>query len=235
MKRFKETASFEDRYGRGRNGILSEEDCRALYLNCLRNRRKALPLLVAEFNIGREFQISLTTARRYLKTFGLIGRVAAKKPLLRPQNVRKRLVWALKHRRWTLEQWYKVLFTDETKTELYGSKRRTHVRRRCGERYLRACIQSTVKHGGGSVMAWGGMSAHGLTPLKRIVGIMDKKYYHGILQRQVIPGGLKLIGNGFVFQEDNDPKHASKYCRNYIAKKEKQGIQLYLTVFFFKC
>ena len=57
-------------------------------------------------------------------------------------------------------------------------------------------------------MVWGGICVNGVTPLKRIVGIMDKKMYHSILVRQALPAGKKLIGKGFVFQEDNDPKHA---------------------------
>lgn len=32
----------------------------------------------------------------------------------------------------------------------------------------------------------------------------------------------EIVGKGFVFQQDNDPKHASKLCINYNAKKEKQ-------------
>ncbi len=52
---------------------------------------------------------------------------------------------------------------------------------------------------------------------------MDKKYYHNILQRHATPAGTRLIGKNFVFQEYNDPKHASAYCRDYLAKKEKLG------------
>ncbi len=80
----------------------------------------------------------------------------------------------------------------------------------CQGKYLKQCLVVTVKHGGGSVMVWGGICINGVTPLKRIVGIMDKKMYHNILVRQALPEGKKLNGKGFVFQEDNDLKHASK-------------------------
>jgi hypothetical protein len=52
---------------------------------------------------------------------------------------------------------------------------------------------------------------------------MDKKVYHSILVHRAIPEGKKLLGKGFVFQEDNDPKHSSLFCRNYVASKEKSG------------
>ncbi len=223
MKRFKETKSFENRRGRGRKPILTKKDVEYVKINSLRDRRKTLNLLTAEFNLTKPFKVSISTIRRSLKSQGLIGRVAAAKPLLRKANIKKRLVWARQHKDWSLNDWYQVLFTDETKSECFGNNRRLYVRRRSGERFLKECLKPTIKHGGGSVLAWGAISANGVWPLKRIEGKMDKKYYHNILQRHAIPAGTALIGNNFVFQEDNDPKHASKYCRDYLAKKEKLG------------
>lgn len=55
---------------------------------------------------------------------------------------------------------------------------------------------------------------------------MTKSVYHSILVRQAVPAGLSLLGKGFVFQEENDPKHSSKLCRNYLQKKEDKGFNL---------
>ena len=125
--------------------------------------------------------------------------------------------------KWTKRKWSKVLFTDESKFDLFGSNRRTFVRRLANERYKKECLTPTVKHGGGNIMVWGGISTKGVTQLKRVEGIMDKKMYHSILVYRAIPEGKRLLGKGFVFQEDNDPKHSSNYCRNYLATKEKSG------------
>jgi hypothetical protein len=150
--------------------------------------------------------------------------VAAKKPLLRKKNVKERLAFAKKYAKWTVEQWSKVLWTDETKIELFGTRRRVFVRRSIGERFRSFCLSPTMKFGGGSIMLWGAISANGTLPLKLINGIMDKKVYHSILVRNAVPGGLKLLKKGFIFQEDNDPKHASNFCRNYLERKEKAGL-----------
>lgn len=40
-------------------------------------------------------------------------------------------------------------------------------------------------------------------------------------------GGLKLLGKGFVYQEDNDPKHSSIICRDYLDRKEKAVCRLF--------
>lgn len=84
-------------------------------------------------------------------------------------------------------------------------------------------------------MVWGAVSSQGVAPLKPIEGIMRKEHYHNILVRHGIPAGLDFIGKGFVYQEDNDPKHASKLCRDYLAKKEKKGLITLTIRFSFPC
>ena len=89
---------------------------------------------------------------------------------------------------------------------------------------LPECVIPTVKHGGGSVMVWGCFSSNGVGDLIRIDGIMRKEDYRRILEHNAIPSGLRLIGEGFVMQQDNDPKHSSKLCRGYLEMKQTSGI-----------
>ena len=73
--------------------------------------------------------VSKSTVARAWTAAKMRDRVGAKKPLLRKQNVKKRLQFALEHLDWKTEQWSKVLWSDEYKFELFGRKRRTFVRR----------------------------------------------------------------------------------------------------------
>lgn len=59
---------------------------------------------------------------------GLTGHIAARKPLLWIANTLKRL--ADKYQKWTIGQWKHVLWTDELKFEIFGSKRRVFVRKK---------------------------------------------------------------------------------------------------------
>ena len=68
-----------------------------------------------------------------------------------------------------------------------------------GARYKNECLLPTVKHGGGSIMVWGAISASGTGDLVKIHGIMDKKVYHNILVRHGVPSWSRLIGPGFIF------------------------------------
>lgn len=175
INRFQDTGTNLNRPGRGRFECVSQSEKRYLKLLSTRFRTKTLPMITKEFNIQRRSPISMSCVRRVLLKWGLKGPVTAKKTVLRPRNIRKRLIFAKDHLHWTKEQWANVIFNDESKFELFGTKRRVFVRRQEGEKYKKSCIVPTVKHGGGSVMVWGGISVKGSIPLKRIEGIMDKK------------------------------------------------------------
>ena len=47
--------------------------------------------------------ISTSTVQRRLRESGFHGRIDAKKPLLKDTNKKKRLAWANKHNKWTLD------------------------------------------------------------------------------------------------------------------------------------
>ena len=55
--------------------------------------------------------ISTSTVQMRLCDSGLQGRIAAKKPLLKDTNNKKRLAWAKKHEQWTLNQWKCVIWS----------------------------------------------------------------------------------------------------------------------------
>ena len=74
----------------------------------MRDRRLTGKQLQAQLNTGRSKEVSVLTVKRRLRAAGLTGQVAVRKPLLRWQNKKKGLVWAMKHHQWTTENWKKV-------------------------------------------------------------------------------------------------------------------------------
>lgn len=224
LKRFEETGSYADRKRSGRPKKTTPATDRLIQRMSKRDRFKSVPNIRAEMNKSLPEPISDSTVNRRLHAAGLFGRVAVKKPLLRKQNKQKRLKWAKEHVNWTIEQWKKVLWSDESPFQIFGSKRAAHCRRMVGEKYKTECILPTVKHGGGVVQVWGCFSYDGVGSLIKIDGILRKEGYHQILQRQAVPSGTKLIGKGFVFQHDNDPKHTAHLCVNYLRSKENASV-----------
>ena len=221
LQRLHGIGSNSDRSRSGRPRVTSRQEDTFIVVSSKRNRKIPATILTAELNKTRVKPVSTDTVKRRLRSVNLIGRVAARKPLLRAVNKKKRLEWAKMHKNWGLEDWKKVLWTDESRFELFGTRRRVHVRRLPNERVLPQCIQSTVKHGGGNIMLWG-CFGNGLTgDLVKITSTMDKHMYHNILVKHAIPSGIRIIGKGFIMQQDNDPKHASGLCKNYLKLKER--------------
>lgn len=217
VKKFLNTNEVTDKKKCGRPRKTTTFEDKLIVRLSSRKRR----LTASEINIGLK-NISVSTVKRRLREVGLNGRVAVKKPLLRKANVKKRLKWARKHKNWTVEDWKKVLWSDESKFEVFGSKRRIYVRRHVNEKYLPECIVPSVKHGGGSVMVWGCFGGTNVGDLIKIEGILNKEGYKKILQKNMVSSGTRLIGPGFVFQQDNDPKHSSKLCKNYLENLSKK-------------
>ena len=204
-------------------GGTTKQGDKYIQVSSLRNRCLTGPQLAASLNGTRKTPVSTSTVKRRLRDSGL-GRVAKKRPYLRLANERKILRWAKEHRHRTAEDWKKMLSTDESKFEVFGSHRRTFVRHRTSEKMLEECLTPSVKHGRGNVTFWGCFAAGKVGYLCNIKGILNKEGYHSILQRHAIPCGQRLIGANFLLQQDNDPKHTSKLCKNYLGKKQSAGI-----------
>ncbi len=108
-----------------------------------------------------------------------------------------------------MDYWNHVLWSDETKINLFGSDGIKSVwRQPCKDK----CVLPIVKHGGGSVMVWSCMSAAGTGELQFIEGTMNTNMYCDILKQSMIPS-LWRLGRRAVFQHDNNPKHTSKTLR----------------------
>lgn len=105
-----------------------------------------------------EVNVGVHTVRRRLRESELYARRPAKKPYISSINRKKRLDFAKRHMHWTSEQWAKVLWSDESKFNLFSSDGIRYVRRPPGRRYSPRYQVPTIKHGGGSVMVWGKQS-----------------------------------------------------------------------------
>ena len=69
-----------------------------------------------------------------------------------------------------------------------------------------------------SVLIWKGFVSGTTRNLVNIEGILRKERYQKILNDNVATSGSRLIFQNFIFQENNDPKHFSKLCKNYLEK-----------------
>lgn len=83
----------------------------------------------------------------------------------------------------------------------------------------------TMNHGGGNVLVWGCMSYNGVGNLYFIDNIMDAKSYLKILQSILFDSVEKMgMNTGFVFQQDNDPKHTARIVKEWLLYKVRKTL-----------
>ncbi|KAK3528860.1 hypothetical protein QTP70_011740 [Hemibagrus guttatus] len=159
--------------------------------------------------------ISNTLCRQGLKSCS-----ARRVPLLKPVHVRARLKFAREHLDDPEEDWENVIWSDETKIELFGKNSTCCVwRRKDAELHPKNTIP-TVKHGGGNIMLWGCFSAKGPGRLIRVKERMNGAMYREILSKNLLPSARALkMKRGWVFQHDNDPKHTAWATKEWLRKK----------------
>ena len=114
-----------------------------------------------------------------------------------------------------MDEWFKIVWSDESKFKLFGSDEMVYIRGRIGEDYLPECVQSTVKFGGWSVMIWGCITCDGVGPLTTVDGRMTAKDYTGLLEKTLVPF-ITSMGPEYSFQHDNAPCHRAKSISSWL-------------------
>ncbi len=155
--------------------------------------------------------VSAQTVRRVLKNNTFKAVTKKKKPLLTTVHRKKCLAFALKHKEWTVEDWKRVIWSDETKINRIGSDGKQWVWKKAGEGLIEREVQGTVKFGGGNIMVWGCMGWEGVGYVAEVEGRMDANQYVDILENNLLPSmeesGVPL--EDVIFQQDGDSKHTS--------------------------
>lgn len=171
--------------------------------------------------------VSKSTIRRRLHQQDYRGYTTRCKPLISLKNRKARLQFAKKHLKEPQEFWKKVLWTDETKINMYQSDGKRKVWRKKRHAHDPKHTTSSVKHGGGGVMAWACMAASGTGSLVFIDDVtadrsrtMNSEVYRNILSAQIKPNASKLIGRHFIMQQDNDPKHTARATKGFLMAKK---------------
>jgi len=94
LRRKTETGSNSSRSRSGRPLVTTKHEDKFICVSSKRERTRTAPDLRAELNGMRNTPVSTSTVQRRLREYGLMGRIAVKKPFLRKQNKIKRLGWA---------------------------------------------------------------------------------------------------------------------------------------------
>ncbi len=144
-----------------------------------------------------------------------IFRKRATKPLLNQRHRQKHLTWAVEKKNWTVAQWSKVLFSDESKFCISFGNQGPRDWRKSGEAQNTCCLKSSVKFTQ-SVMIWAAMSSAGVGPLCFLKYTVNAAIYQEILEHFMLPSADKLYGDAdFIVQQDLAPAHTAKGTKSW--------------------
>ncbi|CAF1233788.1 unnamed protein product [Didymodactylos carnosus] len=226
INKCKNTKCIGNIFGRGRKRKTTTTTDRLIQRKLKIDRRKSARSVTSELEKELGIVISQSTVRRRAHEIGLFGRVARKKPYVSKMNRVKRLKYAKEMLGKPFDYWDTVVWSDESKFNLFGSDGKGVVWRSRKEEFDPKCTLPTVKYGGGSVIVWGCFTEKGVGKLYILDRIMDRFYYREILKKNLIPSIQQLsLGTNFTFMHDNDPKHTLALVRSWLRNNGVRVLQ----------
>ena len=126
LRKYNQTGTIENSQRSGRPPKLNARDLQ--FLNCIvtkdaESRRTPVENITAKLDMD----ILTKTVRRAMKKIGISYHPAAIKPFVSKVNAKKRLDWCKEHLSWTVEDWPKVIWTNECSVEIQRSSKHTMV------------------------------------------------------------------------------------------------------------
>lgn len=207
----------------------TDRDSRRIARLAMKFRRITLQDLTNRLDLN----VSKKTIARRLKEVGIQKRIARTKPHLTLQHMEARLLWAREHQSWTVEQWGKVIWSDESSIQVGFDSRQTMVFRRPGEAMDTDCLRPSFKSQRVNIMVWGCFAWNRLGPL--IVcesGGIGSEEYIEILSEGLLSFVDDLLGSeeetavrvrqlsDFTFMHDGAPCHRNAEVTSFLAEEE---------------
>lgn len=162
--------------------------------------------------------ISTRTVTHRLDENNLFSCKACKKSFISKKNRKARLEFTKEHINWSIA-WSKILWSDESKFNLFGNNSRSNVRHPVAQRFNIKYFKPKVKFDGDNVMVRGCFSRNSPGPLIQIEETMDRFAYRGILQNHMLPFANEKMPTEWSFQHDNNSKHSSQLMKTFLMEQ----------------
>lgn len=213
--------------GRPRKSTLADD--RILTRIVRRDPRKTASHVTKYANENLRLNITARTARNILKYYifnfilvcllfrraNLHARRPTQKPLISKKNKILRLKFAKEHVNWSVGDWSRVLWSDESKFMLFNTDGIRYVRRPKNKKFDIKYTVPSLKHGGGSITVWGCFSRDIMGPLVKIDGMLTAVKYCEILDEKMLPHATDKLSPDWIYMQDNDPKHTARITKQW--------------------
>ena len=211
LKRFSEGFGLKNKPKPSKRKLLCARDERKLLLKSKMNPKMTAKQL--RQMCGFE-HVSVDTIKRSLRRQGQRGYIACRKPFLTKRLKLQRLKWCKMRIDWQKADWKRVIFSDESKMELWP-RRREYVRRQKKSSKFDEQYVTKTKKISPSLMVWGAIRADGCRVLLCCKRSVDQYHYQELLDE-----GLQQIYNSrYKFQHDGASCHTAHSTKLYLERK----------------
>ena len=130
-----------------------------------------------------------------------------------------RVKWAKGVMHWGMDDWSRIIWTDEASVELGRNSHPRKVIRKPGEGYLPDCLEPTFKSGRSSVMVWGSIAYNKKGPLIILPKgkLSSAEYVDFILSKPLLDFYMDLSEERGLVKvvEDGAPIHTAKFTQSF--------------------
>ena len=119
-----------------------------------------------------------------------------------------------------------VVWSDETKFQLFGAEGCKYCWRKSTEPLKDQHIIPTTKFNKDSINIWGCFTYYSIGYLSRIEGNLNAELYRQILKEELMYSlrYYNLAPKDIIFQHDNDPKHKAKIVQRWLKNNKIRTI-----------
>ncbi|GBN63496.1 hypothetical protein AVEN_148374-1 [Araneus ventricosus] len=192
------------RQGVNRPRVFKKRGCRRVSRLEKQNQRQTVAQLTAQYNAGPRASVSEHTVQLTLLDMGLCSRRPTRVSLLTKRHRQLHLQWAREHRDWTMDEWNRVAWSDESQFLIHHVDDRVRVRRLPDEQLLPSCTAGHTQAGGGGIMLLGMFSWEVLRPVVVVEQTMKAANSLNIIADQLHPY------MAFVFPTGNGIFHVTR-------------------------
>ena len=194
----------------GRIPRLNEQEVDTLETYILSSRKaRQMSYIQLAMTLFPDDNIGPASIKYALNKRGYTRYAAIKKPFISPTNQLKRLTWAREHLTWSIDEWRRILWSDETWVTA-GRHRKTWITRKKGEELDPTCVIDAIRKPAGW-MFWGCFHSNIKGPYifwEKDWGSINQETYceHTV---PIVHGWMRM-NPGLLFMQDHAPGHAAR-------------------------
>ena len=139
------------------------------------------------------------------------------------RHIAARLAWARRHRRWTLRDWSRIIWSDEKCFVVDKKDGRLRVYRRRNERFLPPNIHQFGPRQK-SIMVWAAISESGKSQIIRFNGNITARRYRNEAPGPDLLPFINTHAHQMQYMHDNAPAHRAFATRNCLHKNNMHQV-----------